>query len=192
MPDPEFNFALPVERLIRKASRRLPRTHRAEHEGTWRGELAGMQTLEEQLAYMQDIWANIGDLCQALDPEMAYVSQVLKVTLSGSVVCLLLSFQGIAPAFLQLLAFTLAAGMIVLMFSHLTTKCLLVMREVRRVWWRLVLNLALTVFCAYAALMGLVGWSVLHPQVSLLMVLAVVMGVRTARRFHQPRPALVR
>jgi len=190
MPDPEF--ALPIERLIRKASRRLPRAHRAEYEGIWRGELAGMESLDEQLAYMQDIWANIGDLCQALDPELAYVSQLLRWTLSGSVVCLLLSFQGIAPAFLQLLAFTLAAGMIVLMFSHLTTKCLLVMREVRRVWWRLLLNLALTVFCGYIALMGLVGWSVLHPQVCLLMVLSVVMGVRTARRFHQPRPVLVR
>lgn len=151
-----------------------------------------MQTLDEQMDFMQDIWANIGDLCQALDPEMAYISQLLRWTLSGSVVCLLLSFQGVAPAFLHLVAFTLAAGMIVLMFSHLTAKCLLVMREVRRVWWRLGLNLGLTVFCAYVALMGLVGWSALHPQVFLLMVLSVVLGVRTARRFHQPRPIRVR
>jgi len=69
---------------------------------------------------------------------------------------------------------------------------LLVMREVRRVWWRLVLNLVLTVFCAYVALIGLVGWSVLHPQVFLMMVLSLLLGVRTARRFHQPRPVLVR
>lgn len=190
MPDPVF--ALPIERLIRKASRRLPRAHRAEHEGTWRGELAGMETIEEQLDYMQDIWANIGELCRALDPEMAYVSQLVQWTLFGSVGCLLLSFQGVAPAFLQLVAYTLAAGMIVLMFSHLTMKGLLVMREVRRVWWRLALNLGLTVFCGYIALMGLVGWSALHPQVFLLMVLSVVMGVRTARRFHQPRPVRVR
>lgn len=190
MPDSEF--ALPIERLIRKASRRLSRSHRAEHEQTWRGELAGMETVEDQLEYMQDLWANIGDLCQELDPEMAYVNQLLRWTLFGSVVCLLLSFQGIAPALLRLVAFTLVVGMIVLMFSHLTAKCLLVMREVRRVWWRLVLNLGLTVFCAYVALIGLVGWSALHPQVFLLVVLSVVMGVWTARRFHQPRPALVR
>jgi len=83
----------------------------------------GHRDLEEQQNYTQDLWANIGDLCRALDPEMAYVSQLLRWTLSGSVACLLLSFHGNAPAFLQLVAFTLAAGMIVLMFSHLTTKC---------------------------------------------------------------------
>jgi hypothetical protein len=181
-----------IDRLLRRAVRRLPRDHRATFQATWQSELSGIQTDEERLQYVQDLRAGIPKLCRELDPEGAYIERVIQTAGATGVGCLLLSFQGVAPELLQLSAGTIAAGVVLLLFTHLTAKCVLITREVRRVWWRLVLNLLLTVCCGYVALADFAWWSALHPQVFPLMLLCVIAGIRIARRFHQPRPVLAR
>lgn len=181
-----------AHRLARQAARRLPSSARATYEQTWRAEMDCMDTPRERLTYARDLKAGLREIRRELDPEGAFVGDIVRGVSAVSLTLLLLAGFGVSPEWLKFLAHTLMYGFVVLLLSHLTAKCVLILPEVRRVWWRLVLITLLGLFCAFWDLAFLTWWSASHPQAFLLLVCGVVLGVQIARRFHVPRPPLAR
>jgi len=171
--------------------RRLPRSVRAIYEATWLKELAAIPEVE-RLTYAQGIHNGLRLLKRELDPEGAFISDLLTLTAGMGMILTLLPSLGVVSPWPGLLAGTVGWGIGVFLLSHLTTKGVLALRELLRVWWRLLSMCGLIFVCGYLALACLLWWTVQHPQMFLLMVLCSFAGVGTGRHFHVPRPPLAR
>ncbi|MDL2345529.1 hypothetical protein QOL99_15425 [Deinococcus sp. MIMF12] len=176
-----------ARRLVLRAVRRLPRKLRPLYQEEWLGELLGIESSAERLAYAQGLREAAWGIRREHDPEEAFVGDVMRVCLGSSVVLILLSGLGVAPDLLRLLSHSIVYGFIVLVLSHLAAKSVLILPELRRVWWRLGAMTLLGLTCGFFGLALLAWWSALHPQALLLLVAFVALGIYTARRFHIPR-----
>jgi len=175
------------QKLARRAARQLPKSVRALHLEMWLIEMASIPTAEERLAYARGLKQAAREIRCELDPEGTFIQTALRATALFSISLILLSGLTSARELLQFLALTLAYGTGVMLFSHLTTKCILILPEVRRVWWRLTAAILLAVCCALIALGWFLGWTAASPSCALLLLVCAVAGVQTARHFHVPR-----
>jgi len=175
------------QKLARRAARQLPKPARALHLEIWLNEMAHLPTAQERLEYARGLKQAAREIRCELDPEGTFIRTALRGTALLSISLILLSGHTHARELLQFLALTLAYGMGVLLFSHLTTKCLLILPEVRRVWWRFTAAIVLCMFCAAIALGWFIAWTAAYPSSALLLLVCAVAGVQTARHFHVPR-----
>lgn len=182
--------AAQVHRLTQRAVRQLPKSLRATHLEIWTNELASLPSPEAQLEFAQGLKEAASGIRREADPEGAFVGDIMRWTFLTSCALILLAGLSPAPDTLRLLALTLANGIGVLVFSHLTTKSLLIFPEVRHHTWRRVSMVLLGLFCALCTLGWSLGWAVVHPSTSLLLLVACLVGVQTARVYHVPRPPL--
>lgn len=179
------------ERLAYKAARHLPRKYRAEYLANWLAELEAIESQEDRVDYARGLRLAARHTRRELDPEEALVTDLIRVIAVVGPLLYLLS-DVIAWANLRLLATTLPYMLGVMLLTNLSVRAILVLPELKKVLWRMVLMVGIAFSCGYFALAFLTWRSALYPSTFLLMVASAVAGWHIARSFHQPRPTLER
>lgn len=171
-------------RLARRAARRLPRAVRQTHLQAWLSELDSIPGDADRLEYARGLRKGAIGIARTLDPEWAFVSDVMRGTTPVALGAITLGYAGVGgPALIELgraLPFALA----ITLFAHLLVKCVLSLPDLRSVWWRFGVMVVLTVVCVVALLAWLGAGVALHPSFSVPYLLCPIAGLLLACRFH--------
>jgi len=186
-PSPEQAAERRLNRLVDRAARRLPKSHRDHHREIWTRELHGMPA-EARLDYAKGLPRAAQGILDELDPELAEIKTLTRPFLLGGLAIYGLGTLGILPALSHEIALGALYGVGVMLFTLLTTKCLMSLPAVRRVWWRLLALVVLSAFCALVMLCIFTLRSAFAPTSAPLLLAFMILGVQQARRLQRTYP----
>jgi hypothetical protein len=178
-------------RLAYRAARRLPRAIRQTHLRVWLSELDSIPTADARLEYARGLRQGAIGIASALDPEWAFVTDVMRAAGIAALGAITLGYAGVGgPALIELgqaLPFALA----ITLFAQLVVKCVLSLPDLRSVWWRFGLMVVLTLGCLVVLLAWMGAGIAFHSAFTVPYLLCPVAGLILACRFHRAPEAMV-